>query len=83
MTGSRPKKKRKGKAKRGFLSQDQVEEILALGVMAVALFLFLVLLPTSWLGELGESWFLPGTSWGRLALQSKLFSITPLASQPF
>ena len=82
MTGSRPKKKRKGRAKKGLLSQDQVEEILALGVLAVALFLFLVLLPTSWLGEVGESWFPSGNIMGAVgaAVQAVLYYSFGLAA---
>jgi len=62
VTGSKPKKKRKNK--KGILSQEQKQEILALGVLGLALFLFLVLIPTSILGEAGEAWFPSGNVMG-------------------
>ncbi len=72
MTRSKPKGKRKGK--KGILGQEQKQEILALGILAAALFLFLVLLPTSLLGEFGESWFPSGNIMGAIgaAIQAVL-----------
>ncbi len=64
MRGSNPKGKRKNK--KGFLSGDPWDELLALGVLAAAVFLFLVLLPTSFLGEPGESWFPSGNVMGAI-----------------
>ena len=72
MTRSKPKRKRK--AKKGILGQEQKQEILALGILAAALFLFLVLIPTSLLGEFGESWFPSGNVMGAIgaAIQAVL-----------
>jgi S-DNA-T family DNA segregation ATPase FtsK/SpoIIIE len=82
VTGSRPKGKRKGKNKKRILGPDQQREILALGLMAVALFLFLVLVPISLLGELGESWFPSGNVMGAIgaAIQAVLHYLLGLAA---
>ncbi len=76
------KKKGKGKGKKGFLSQDEQQEILALGVLALALFLFLVLFPTSVLGEFGEEWFPSGNLMGSVgaAVQAVLYYLFGLVS---
>ncbi len=72
MTASKRKRKKKGN--KAFLSQDQQQEILALGVLALAVFLFLVLFPTWILGELGETWFPSGNLMGSVgaAIQAVL-----------
>ncbi len=62
---TRAKSKRK-KKKKGLLSQDPRSEILALAVLAVAVFLFLVLFPTQLLGEFGEAWFPSGNVMGAI-----------------
>ncbi len=82
MTGSRPKGKRKKKGKKRILSQDRQEEILALGVLAGAFFLFLVLFPTFLLGQAGESWFPSGNVMGAIgaAIQAILHYSFGLAS---
>ena len=64
MTGSRSKRKKK--KNQGFLSEDQKREIIAVGVLAVALFFFLVLFPTWILGESGEAWFPEGNLMGSI-----------------
>jgi S-DNA-T family DNA segregation ATPase FtsK/SpoIIIE len=76
------KSKGKKKNKKGFLSREQKDEILALGVLAVALFFFLVLFPTSLLGELGEEWFPSGNLMGAVgaAVQAVLFYSLGLSS---
>lgn len=80
MTGSRPKGKRKGKKR--ILGREQRQEILALGLLATSLFLFLVLFPTSFLGEAGESWFPSGNVMGAIgaAIQAILHLFFGLAS---
>ncbi len=82
MTGSGPKGKRKKKGKKGILSQERQEEILAVGLLAVAFFLFLVLVPTFFLGEVGESWFPSGNVMGAVgaAIQAVLHFSFGLAS---
>jgi S-DNA-T family DNA segregation ATPase FtsK/SpoIIIE len=74
--GSKPKKKKR-KNKKGLLNQEQRREILALGVLGVALFLFLVLIPTSLLGEAGETWFPSGNLMGAVgaAVQAVLYFV--------
>ncbi|MFH1764806.1 MAG: DNA translocase FtsK 4TM domain-containing protein [Gemmatimonadota bacterium] len=80
MTGS--KTKGKAKAKRRILGPERRQEILALGLMAVALFLFLLLVPTSLLGEAGEVWFPSGNVMGAVgaAVQAVLHYFFGLAS---
>jgi len=46
------------------LSDEQRREILAVGLLALALFLALALLPVSLLGERGEAWFPGGNTMG-------------------
>ncbi|MBT8397583.1 MAG: DNA translocase FtsK [Gemmatimonadetes bacterium] len=77
------KRKGKKKGKKGFLSQDQQQEILALGALAVALFLFLVLFPTWILGEVGETWFPSGNLMGSVgaaiqAILTYIFGLTAI-----
>jgi hypothetical protein len=57
------------------LSQDRQREILALGLLALALFLLLGLVPSSWLGERGEGWFPSGNIMGAVGagIQAALF----------
>ncbi len=76
------KKKGKARRKKGFLTQDQQQEILALGLLAVAFFLFLVLFPTALLGELGEEWFPSGNLMGSVgaAVQAVLYYVFGLAA---
>ena len=72
MTASKSRKKRK--KTKGFLSHDQRQEILAVGVLALALFLFLLLIPTTLFGEAGEAWFPSGNVMGSIgaAIQAVL-----------
>ncbi|HSG06793.1 MAG TPA: DNA translocase FtsK 4TM domain-containing protein [Longimicrobiales bacterium] len=46
------------------LSREQQREILAVGLMALALFVFVSLLPVSLLGERGPEWFPSGNAMG-------------------
>jgi S-DNA-T family DNA segregation ATPase FtsK/SpoIIIE len=65
VTVTRAKTGRK-KKKKGLLSQDPRSEILALAVLALGVFLFLVLFPTQLLGALGEAWFPSGNVMGAI-----------------
>jgi len=60
-------RKKAGDAKKGhgrMLSRDQQREILALGLLVLALFILLALTPTAFLGARGESWFPSGNFMG-------------------
>jgi len=46
------------------LNRDQQQEILALGLLALALFVLLSLVPVSWFGTSGDSWFPSGNLMG-------------------
>ncbi|MCJ7628117.1 MAG: hypothetical protein MUO50_06985, partial [Longimicrobiales bacterium] len=80
MTRTKPKGKQKGRKR--ILGQEQRQEILALGLMAVALFLFLLLVPTTLLGEAGEVWFPSGNVMGSVgaAVQAVLHYLFGLGS---
>ncbi len=57
------------------LSPERQREILAIGLLALALFLLLGLIPASWLGVQGEAWFPSGNIMGAVGagLQAALF----------
>ncbi len=64
------------------LSQKKQREILALGLVALALFVFLSLVPTSVFGPLAETWFPSGNVMGVVGagLQAVLFHFLGFAS---
>jgi len=64
------------------LSQDKQREILALGLLALALFVFLSLIPTWLFGPLAGEWFPSGNVMGVVGagLQAVLFRFLGLAS---
>lgn len=65
---SAPRKRRGGKRKAaaggGFLGSEQRREILAVGLLALALFVLLSLVPASLLGSRGAAWFPSGNPMG-------------------
>lgn len=64
------------------LSQERQREILALGLLALALFVFFSLLPASLFGALGGAWFPSGNVMGVVGatLQGVLFRLFGIAS---
>jgi len=64
--GSTPKRRKAAPTEGGdgFLGSAQRREILAIGLLALALFTFLSLLPVSLLGARGEAWFPSGNAMG-------------------
>jgi S-DNA-T family DNA segregation ATPase FtsK/SpoIIIE len=79
---TRSKSRKRGKSGGGILSGEQKREVLAIGVLAVALFLFLVLLPVSLLGTPGDSWFPSGNIMGSVggAIQAVAYYTLGLTS---
>lgn len=76
------KSKGRGKGSKGLLSPDQKREIIAVALLAVALFLFLLLFPTAVLGALGESWFPSGNVMGSVgaAIQAVVYFLFGVCS---
>ena len=66
----------------GMLSQEKQREILALGLLALALFVFLSLVPSWLFGPMAEGWFPAGNIMGVVGagVQSFLFRLVGLAS---
>jgi len=64
--GSTPKRRKAAPTEGGdgFLGSAQRREILAIGLLALALFTFLSLLPVTLLGARGEAWFPSGNAMG-------------------
>jgi S-DNA-T family DNA segregation ATPase FtsK/SpoIIIE len=64
------------------LSKDQQREVMALGLLALSLFVLLALAPTGLLGGRGQLWFPSGNFMGEVgaALQAVLFYLLGLAS---
>src|SRR5687767_2476865 len=64
-----PKSKRsskKGSDDGALLSREQQRDILAVGLLALALFILLSLVPVSWLGSRGFDWFPSGNAMGEV-----------------
>jgi S-DNA-T family DNA segregation ATPase FtsK/SpoIIIE len=64
------------------LNRDQQRELLALGLLALAVFVLLALMPTGLLGPKGDDWFPSGNLMGTVGggLQAILFYLLGLAS---
>ncbi len=63
-TGSRSGSTRRKPRKGGLLSREQQREIIALGLLGLALFLLLALIPVEILGTRGAAWFPAGNAIG-------------------
>jgi len=70
------------KGRRLMLSRDQQREVLAIGLLALSVFVLLALVPTGMLGARGELWFPSGNFMGVVggALKAVLFYLMGLAS---
>ena len=62
--GDRKRTGKAGKGRRRMLSRDQQRELLALGLLVLALFVFLALTPTTFLGARSDAWFPSGNFMG-------------------